>query len=105
MVVFTFTPVHGWYFLIGALQITSRVSENRGFLSLANTNPKKLSFNDTVAIPLVIKYSTLLGFVKKSATLTLPFDRIIFSDRLTLWKSKATAAKIYHLNGTLIVFK
>ena len=41
------------------------------------TRTQKLPFNETVATPLVIKYSTLLGFVKKSAPLTLPFDRIL----------------------------
>ena len=42
------------------------VSENRGFLSLTKREPKSFYSNDAVAISLVVKCNTLLGFEKKS---------------------------------------
>ena len=44
------------------------------FSRFNKTRTRKLSFNDTVAIQLVVKSNTFLGFEKKSA-LTLPFYR------------------------------
>ena len=55
------------------------------------TRTKKLPLNDPVAIQLVVKSNTLLGFVKKSAPLTLPFDRLKFPNGLLLWESKDIA--------------
>ena len=56
------------------------VSEFRGFL-FNKTRTQKLSFDDTVAIQLVAKSSTLLGFGGKSfPPLTLPYGRLKFLD-------------------------
>ena len=48
------------------------------FSRFNKTRTRKLSFNDTVAIQLVVKSNTFLGF-EKEPPLKLPYDRIKFS--------------------------
>ena len=50
----------------GAKVATEDVSVNRGFLSLTKHEPESFYSNDAVAISLVVKCNTLLGFEKKS---------------------------------------